>query len=115
MNHERYCAICGIRFLSRFANAKFHSDECRRLGKLKLERERMAARVCREYVLADAALAEIRRAAAPRVARGPRLRYATLAATPDEPAANADRDAQLTGGAGAVSYAANVRLVGVGI
>jgi len=51
----------------------------------------------------------------PRVARGPRLRDATLAATPDEPAANADRDAQLTGGAPAAGYAQAVRMVGVGI
>ena len=51
----------------------------------------------------------------PRVARGPRLRAATLAATPDEPAANAARGDVLTGGAAATSYAQSVRLVGVGI
>lgn len=114
MDYERYCAICGTRFVSQFANAKFHSDECRRQGKLKIERERMAGRIGREYELAKQALAEIRTAASNRAPRTP-LRYSSLAMTPDVPAANADRDYQLTGAAAAANHGAGVGMISVAV
>ena len=122
MDYERYCAICGTRFMSQFANAKFHSDECRRQGKLKTERERMAGRIGREYELAKTALEEIRTAApipAPHeaAARKPDRRFfkSSLADTPETPAGMRDRDYQLTGAAAACNHGAGIGLIGVGI
>lgn len=108
--------------MSQFANAKFHSDECRRQGKLKTERERMAGRIGREYELAKTALEEIRTAApipAPHeaAARKPDRRFfaASLADTPETPAGMRDRDYQLTGAAAACNHGAGIGLIGVGI
>lgn len=115
MMYQRYCAICGIVFTSPVAKAKYHNEECRKVGKREHERRCMAGRKGREYAAAAESLAAIRAAVATDNPARSTGRYATLAATPDEPALSADRGEQLTGGASAVSYAQSVRLVGVGI
>lgn len=110
------CCVCGCDVIAIQKTHKY-CGPCRIRKARERERERKRHKQdvykYRKYDPVEEAVA-----AAPVVPKRPRvsrLRYATLAATPEVPAEDAARGEKLTGGASAVSYAQSVRLVGAGI
>jgi len=91
------------------------------LAEMKRQRNREAqaaknAKTKALYSDAQQALDELRaETERARAARFGTKRFASLAATPDIPAANAARGDQLTGAAGACNHGVGIGLIGVGI
>lgn len=110
MTYTRSCAQCGDPLDPLALPAKKYC--CRTCLVRARNRRNRPTHSATCYAAAEAALNAIQ---VPKRPRRPVFRAATLAATPDEPAASMDRDDQLTGGAPAAGYAHAVRMVGVGI
>ena len=97
------CQHCGNGFVPRTASQKYCDDECAYGAALRKQRGRNRQR--------DTTAGPVPAFVSQRAA--PVRRAATLAETPDVPAATADRGEQLTGGAAAVMQATSGGRIGV--